>query len=146
MTQSNTAPRLYQEILAEARAAAAAGDQVVPQVAGRALGPAVRPRHDVPPVRGPARRYAAMAGLAPAEKLARLRDPAVRAAILAETDAPGAPSLLERMADRIWPFTDAVDYEPPLEDSVGHIAARSGRTPAEVLYDMIVAGPPTSCS
>ena len=38
MTQSNTAPRLYQEILAEARAAAEAGDQVVPQVAGRASG------------------------------------------------------------------------------------------------------------
>ena len=36
-------------------------------------------------------------------------------------------SLLERMADRIWPFTDAVDYETPIEDSVGHIAEREGR-------------------
>jgi N-acyl-D-aspartate/D-glutamate deacylase len=42
------------------------------------------------------------------------------------------------MADRIWPFTDDVDYEPPLEESVGHIALHTGRTPAEVLYDMIV--------
>ena len=59
-----------------------------------------------------------------------------------ESDAPGAPSLLERMADRIWPFTDDVDYEPPLDESVGHIAARTGRTPGEVLYDLIVAGGP----
>jgi N-acyl-D-aspartate/D-glutamate deacylase len=139
MTQSNTAPRLYQEILAEARAAAAAGDQVVPQVAGRASGLLFGLDTTYHPFAGRPT-YAAMAGLAPAEKLARLRDPAVRAAILAEADAPGAPSLLERMADRIWPFTDAVDYEPPLEESVGHIAARTGRTPAEVLYDMIVAG------
>jgi N-acyl-D-aspartate/D-glutamate deacylase len=141
MTQSNTAPGLYREILAEARAAAAAGDQVVPQVAGRASGllfgldTTYHPFQSRPT-------YAAMAALPPAEKLQRLRDPGVRAAILAERDAPDRPSLLERMADRIWPFTDAVDYEPPLEDSVGHIAARTGRTPAEVLYDMIVAGAP----
>src|SRR5262249_34006541 len=117
-----------------ARAAAAAGDQVVPQVAGRASGllfgldTTYHPFQSRPT-------YAAMAALPPAEKLERLRDPEVRAAILAERDAPDRPSLLARIAD-------AVDYEPPLEDSVGHIAARTGRTPAEVLYDMIVAGKP----
>jgi N-acyl-D-aspartate/D-glutamate deacylase len=139
MTQSNTAPGLYKDILAEARAAAAAGDQVVPQVAGRASGLLFGLDTTYHPFQGRPT-YAAMAALAPEEKLRRLRDPQVQAAILAEADAPDRPSLLERMADRIWPFTDAVDYEPPLEDSVGHIAARVGRTPAEVLYDMIVAG------
>jgi N-acyl-D-aspartate/D-glutamate deacylase len=137
MTQSNTAPGLYREILAEARAAADAGDQVVPQVAGRASGLLFGLDTTYHPFMARPT-YAALDGLPAPEKLRRLRDPGVRAAILAESDAPGAPSLLERMADRIWPFTDDVDYEPPLEESVGHIAARVGRTPAEVLYDMIV--------
>jgi N-acyl-D-aspartate/D-glutamate deacylase len=141
MTQSNTAPRLYQEILAEARAAAEAGDQVVPQVAGRASGLLFGLDTTYHPFQGRPS-YAALSGLPADEKLRRLRDPAVRAAILTESDAPGAPSLLERMADRIWPFTDDVDYEPPLDESVGHIAARTGRAPGEVLYDLIVAAGP----
>jgi N-acyl-D-amino-acid deacylase len=141
MTQGNGDPELYRAVLAEATAAAADGAMVVPQVAGRASGLlfgldttyhpfAARPT------------YAALAELPAAAKLARLRNPAVRDAILHEGNADGPTSLLERMADRIWPFTDAVDYEPPIEQSVGHIAAREGRTPAEVLYDLIVSSAP----
>ena len=70
--------------------------------------------------------YAALAGLPPAEKLAASARPGGARGDPRRDRRPGAPSLLERMADRIWPFTDAVDYEPPLEDSVGHLAARTG--------------------
>jgi N-acyl-D-aspartate/D-glutamate deacylase len=139
MTQSNTAPRMYREVLAEAAAAAAEGAMVVPQVAGRASGLLFGLDTTYHPFSGRPS-YAALAELPAGEKLARLRDPAMREAILSEPDAAGTPSLLERMADRIWPLTDDVDYEPPAERSVGHIASRAGRTPAEVLYDLIVAG------
>jgi N-acyl-D-aspartate/D-glutamate deacylase len=141
MTQSNGAPRLYKEVLAAAEAAAAAGATLVPQVAGRASGLLFGLDTTYHPFSGRPT-YAGLAGLPAAEKLARLRDPEVRAAILTERDDNPMGSLLERMADRIWPFTDEVDYEPPVEDSVGHIAAREGRTPDEVLYDMIVAEGP----
>ncbi|MSW92527.1 MAG: amidohydrolase family protein, partial [Actinobacteria bacterium] len=65
----------------------------------------------------------------------------VRAAILAERPANVTMSLLERMADRIWPMTDDLDYEPPLETSVGAIAAAAGRDTGEVLYDLILGRP-----
>ncbi|HEV8297809.1 MAG TPA: amidohydrolase family protein [Acidimicrobiales bacterium] len=141
MTQSNGAPRMYRDVLAEAAAAAAEGATVVPQVAGRASGLLFGLDTTYHPFQGRAT-YAAMAHLPASEKLARLRDPAVRAAILSEVDERGGYSLLERMAERIWPFTDDVDYEPPLDEGVGHIAAQTGRSPAEVLYEMIVARDP----
>jgi N-acyl-D-amino-acid deacylase len=140
MTQSNGAPALYKDVLAAAEVAAANGAKLVPQVAGRASGLLFGLDTTYHPFSGRPS-YAALASLTATEKHERLRDPAVRAAILAERDDSGIASLLERMAERIWPFTDAVDYEPPLEDSVGHIAAREGRAPDEVLYDMIVSEP-----
>jgi N-acyl-D-amino-acid deacylase len=138
MTQSNGAPRLYKEVLAAAEAAAAAGATLVPQVAGRASGLLFGLDTTYHPFSGRPT-YAALADLPAGEKLARLKDPAVRAAILGERDENPMGSLLERMADRIWPFTDDVDYEPPVEESVGHIAEREGRRTDEVLYDMIVS-------
>jgi N-acyl-D-aspartate/D-glutamate deacylase len=141
MTQSNGAPALYKDVLAAAEAAAASGATLVPQVAGRASGLLFGLDTTYHPFSGRPT-YAGLADLSASDKLERLRDPDVRAAILAERDASGMASLLERMADRIWPFTDEVDYEPPVEDSVGHLAARTGRTPDEVLYDMIVSSSP----
>jgi N-acyl-D-amino-acid deacylase len=141
MTQSNGAPRLYKEVLAAAAAAAADGATLVPQVAGRASGLLFGLDTTYHPFSGRPT-YATLADLPAAQKLERLRDPEVRAAILSERDENPMGSLLERMADRIWPFTDAVDYEPPVEDSVGHIAEREGRSPDEVLYDMIVSEGP----
>jgi N-acyl-D-aspartate/D-glutamate deacylase len=141
MTQSHGAPRAYKAVLAAAEAAAADGAQIVPQIAGRASGLLFGLDTTYHPFSGRPS-YTALAALPAAEKLERLRDPAVRAAILAERDEAGIGSLLERMADRIWPFTEAVDYEPPVEDSVGHIAERSGTSPDHVLYDMILSGSP----
>ncbi|HEX7097237.1 MAG TPA: amidohydrolase family protein [Acidimicrobiales bacterium] len=141
MTQSNTAPRLYRQLLAEAEAAAAEGATLVPQVAGRASGLLFGLDTTYHPFAGRPT-FAALDGLRAHEKHERLRDPAVRAAILAERDASAVGGILERMADRVWPFTDEVDYEPPVEESVGRIAQRTGRSPDEVLYDMIVSAPP----
>ena len=44
------------------------------------------------------------------------------------------------MSNRIWPFTDDVDYEPDVVDSIANRAEREGRDPAEVLYDLMVDG------
>src|SRR5690606_33946648 len=75
----------------------------------------------------------ALADLSLDEKVARLRTPEVRERILAEGGE--RLSLLATMGDRIWPFGEVVDYEPPVEESLTAVAERERRTPAEVLYD-----------
>jgi N-acyl-D-amino-acid deacylase len=143
MTQSNGAPDMYKHVLAEVAAAAKDGARIVPQVAGRASGLLFGLDTTYHPFSGRPT-FAALADLPAAQKLERLRDPAVRVAILAERDdGSSIGGILERMADRVWPFDDDVDYEPPAEDSVGQIAARTGRSTDEVLYDMITAAGPS---
>ena len=69
-----------------------------------------------------------LAGLPAAERLAKLRDPAVRAAILAETPPALGHPIADRLAvefDNMYPLEDDPSYEPRAEDS---IAAR-GRAP-----------------
>lgn len=72
------------------------------------------------------------------EKMQRLADPDLRARLIAETidDA----SLMRRVTkwDRIFPLGDPPDYEPAGEKSVAARAAREGRNPAEVAYDMLM--------
>ena len=49
-------------------------------------------------------------------------------------------TLLRRVTswDRIFPLGDPPDYEPPAEASIAARAAREGRNPAEVAYDMLL--------
>jgi N-acyl-D-amino-acid deacylase len=142
MTQSNSAPDLFREVLAEAAAAAAEGVTVVPQVAGRASGLLFGLETTYHPFMARPS-YAALTPLTAAEKLAHLNDPAVRAAILGEGDAGGSISMLERSPDRIWKLDDSVNYEPEASDSLQAVADREGRPVAEVLYDWILEGDET---
>ena len=140
MTQGNGDTMLYRRILEATSAAAADGASVVAQVAGRASGLLFGMDTTYHPFKGrPA--WDSLASLTGAQKHERMHDPDVRAAILAERPANVTMSLLEHMADRIWPMTDDLDYEPPLETSVGAIAAAAGRDTGEVLYDLILGRP-----
>jgi N-acyl-D-aspartate/D-glutamate deacylase len=138
LTQSNTAPEMYRELLDRAADAAREGVRLAPQVAGRASGLLFGLDTTYHPFAGRPS-YAAMAALPRAEKLARLRDPLVRAAILGEADQ-GGMSMLDRFPDRIWRLDDRVDYEPSVDTSLGRVAASMGCSPAELLYDWTVAG------
>jgi N-acyl-D-aspartate/D-glutamate deacylase len=139
LTQSNTAPDLFRELLGRAADAAREGIRLAPQVAGRASGLLFGLETTYHPFAGRPS-YAALNALSRAEKLARLRDPQVRGAILAEPDNPAMPSMLVRFPDRIWRLDDAVDYEPPVETSLGRVAAAMGCSPADLLYDWMTEG------
>jgi N-acyl-D-aspartate/D-glutamate deacylase len=80
--------------------------------------------------------FAAVAELPFAEKIAALRDPGLRAALLAERCAD--PVLARRVSrwERIFPLTDAPNYEPAAEDSIAARAVREGRDPADLAYDL----------
>ena len=82
--------------------------------------------------------WEAIAHLPLGEKLAILRQPEFRARLLAETNPD--ERLMQRVArwDRLFPFGDPPDYEPPVETSIAAIAERQGRTPEEVAYDLLL--------
>ena len=72
------------------------------------------------------------------EKMKRLVQPEFRARLIGE--AIEDASLMRRVTkwDRIFPLGDPPDYEPAAETSVAAVAARAGRNPAEVAYDMLL--------
>ena len=76
-----------------------------------------------------------------AAKVAKLKEPAIRAAILGETSAlaPMAASLTELLW-RVFPLGDAPNYEPDREQSVAGIAEAAGATALETMYDLLLRG------
>jgi N-acyl-D-aspartate/D-glutamate deacylase len=84
--------------------------------------------------------YHAVAHLPLAERVARLRDPEVRAAILAEQVEVPHPLLayITQSFHKLFPLGDPPDYEPGPERSVAAIAAREGRTPQAVAYELLL--------
>ena len=76
-----------------------------------------------------------------AAKVAKLQEPAIRAAILGETSAlaPMAGGLTELLW-RVFPLGDAPNYEPDREQSVAGIAEAAGTTPLEAMYDLLLRG------
>ena len=139
LTQTSGAPELYRELLSKCAAAAADGVQLVGVIAGRSSGMLFGLETSYHPF-ATRPTFAALADLPLAARLAKLRDPAVRRAILAEPDDPTRPSLLTRVADKIWKLDDRLDYEPQPADSLAAAAARSGAEVTEVLYDWMVEG------
>jgi N-acyl-D-amino-acid deacylase len=94
--------------------------------------------------------YLAISQLPRAERAAAMRDPDLRRAILAEEDVPleQAPSLMihqfarrfATMLDTMYALSDPIDYEPDESNRLDRIAARTGRSMAEVMYDLLAEG------
>lgn len=83
-----------------------------------------------------------LAGLTPKERIAALKKPEVRAAILAEpTPVMGHP-VADRMTtdfELMFELGEDPNYEPQLEDSIAEKARRAGVTPQEYAYDALLA-------
>jgi N-acyl-D-amino-acid deacylase len=141
--QSEEDPDLWRRLLALAEEAAGQGADLVPQVAARPFGMFAGLQSRVNPFAARPT-YQRLAALPLAERVVRLRDPEVRRRILAEQPAgtaePGTLAALlgPAMYARLFPLGDPPDYEPPAEASVAAIAAREGRAPEAVLYDLML--------
>ncbi len=147
LTDRPTDAERWKRLMEGVHAARAQGAMVTAQVPGRPVGvllgadTALNPFSIRPS-------YQALLKLPVAERIQRMRDPAVRAQILAE-----APSeeLLQRLSQfrqhitrrwhRMFKLGDPPDYEPPESESIAAIAAREGRTPDEVAYDYLAEDP-----
>jgi N-acyl-D-aspartate/D-glutamate deacylase len=82
--------------------------------------------------------YKSIAHLPFPERLAQLRQPEFRALILAEAFEGSRRAKRVERWDRMYPLGDPPDYEPKAENSIAARAAREGRSPEEVAYDLLL--------
>ena len=75
-----------------------------------------------------------------AEKVSRLRDPELRARLLAEQPTDPNPHFINIVSEHhlLFALGDPPNYHPAAEESVGAIAAREGRDPLDVVYDLLL--------
>jgi N-acyl-D-aspartate/D-glutamate deacylase len=114
------------------------GAWLVPQVAGKPTSLMVGFQSATHPF-SHHRAYQEIAHLPLDERVARLRMPEFRAAILGEEAQPGGfVQLLRANLHKLFPLGDPPDYEPPPERSVTALAAAQRRSTDEVLYDLML--------
>jgi len=144
LLQVSAAPNLWRQLMDESIRAFDDGAQLHPQVAGRPFGVLVGWDTSQPFITRPS--YVAIADLPISERIEILRDPAVKAAILSETDGPGPGSLMDglgrlaaTMLDSLYILGDPPDYEPTPDKSIGWRASQNGGDPLSVAYDAMCA-------
>jgi N-acyl-D-amino-acid deacylase len=141
LLQNDAAPDEWRELLRLADEAAGQGAELVPQVASRPFGMLLGHQSRANPFAARPS-YAALAALPLAERVQRLRDPAVKQQILAERPPKGTTGLAAllgpRTYPRLFPLGDPPDYEPSPDASIAAIAAREGRDADDVLYDRML--------
>jgi N-acyl-D-aspartate/D-glutamate deacylase len=134
------APDLWRDWINRGLAANRRGSWLVPQVAGKPASVLVGFESTFHPfVKHPA--YRELADLPFEERIARLRRPEVKRAILDDPppmDERGLNALMAGSLGKLFPLGDPPDYEPSPEQSVSAIAAREGRDPLDVAYDLML--------
>jgi N-acyl-D-amino-acid deacylase len=137
--QDDLRPEHWRRLIELADESAAAGAQVVPQVAGRPASLLLGWDTTAHPFMFHAT-WRPLADLPREERLARLRDPEVRRAMVEERpELTGLAAFVGSAWHKLFPLGDPPDYEPAPDRSVEGVAAREGRTPQEVAYDLLMA-------
>jgi N-acyl-D-aspartate/D-glutamate deacylase len=137
LTQSDARPNGWRELMSEIDQANQEGLRITAQIRSRPTSVLLGLELSQNPFMGRPS-YKAIAHLPFPERLARLRQPELRARILAEVfEGSRRAGRVERW-DRMYPLGDPPDYEPKAETSLAARAAREGRTPEEVAYDLLL--------
>jgi N-acyl-D-aspartate/D-glutamate deacylase len=139
LLQQDARPDGWRELMAEIDQANAEGLRITAQIRSRPTSVLLGLELSQNPFMGRPS-YKEIAHLPFPQRLARLRDPAFRARILAEAfEGSNRAKRVERW-DRMYPLGDPPDYEPKAENSIAAHAAREGRSAEEVAYDLLVGG------
>ena len=138
ITQNDKAPQRWRQTLAEINAAAAKGLSITAQIAARPVGLMLGLELSRNPFQTHPS-YKAIAKLPLAERVARLRLPEVRAAILSETaTATDDPLFFRPNYDKMYLLGNPPDYEQPPENTLGARARREGKRAEELAYDAML--------
>ena len=149
--QRDHAPNQWRQVFARVEKAVERGLDMRCQVGARGIGVLLGLEATFHPFMGfPS--YKAIAHLPLGERVARMRNPELRARMLAETsdkiagDGTPIPPLadfflanLQKVAFRIYAMNERPDYEPTLQQCVAADAARANKPVLAQLYDALLA-------
>jgi N-acyl-D-aspartate/D-glutamate deacylase len=139
VTQNDKAPERWRETLAEINEAAARGLSITAQIPARPVGLLLGLELSRNPFQTHPS-YRAIADLPLAERVARLRQPQVRAAILNESaTATDDPLFFKPNYDKMFLLGDPPDYEQPPEKTLGAQARVRGCRPEELAYEAMLS-------
>jgi N-acyl-D-aspartate/D-glutamate deacylase len=136
IAQADQSPDSYRAFLRVLEDANARGLPFKAQVAARAIGIMLGLDASLNPFCSHPT-YQALAKLPRAERMAKLRDPAVRAQLLAEKPNP-ALAMLVWSFEKIFQLAARPDYEPSAEQSAAAEAQRRGVAPEALVYDWLL--------
>jgi N-acyl-D-aspartate/D-glutamate deacylase len=135
--QRDNRPELWRETMADIAEANADGAKIVGQVLTRPTGVMLGFEISLNPFMGcPAWRE--IADLPHDEKVARLRDPAFKTRMLSERQEEHLMRARVTKWDKVFELGNPPNYEPAPDQSVAARAAREGRTPEELSYDLLL--------
>ena len=142
LLQSPLQPGNWIKLLELTRQARAQGASIAAQIACRPTGLVLGWQSTIHPFVG-RQTYRDIAALPFEERLEKLKDPAVRAAILADPSKKMGPlgAIMTQGFDRMFRLQQpdgTLDYEPRAEDSIKALAEASGQAPDAVVYDMLM--------
>ncbi len=140
LVQANGVPDNWRKVLALTAQANDDGLPMSVQVMPRAIGMLLSYNHTLNPF-VTVDSYKPLAKLPLPEKLKALRDPEVRARIVAEATDPNPTNLLAtfvRDFERMYPLNDPPDYEPPVDSSIAAQARKRGILAEELAYDLLL--------
>jgi N-acyl-D-aspartate/D-glutamate deacylase len=130
----------WREVLDWAADASAKGPSIKAQVLSRAIG--VMLGHELTlNTFYTCESYVKLAGLPFDERIRALRQPDMRARILAESADPDPTIVIGRLAqefDHMFLLGDPPDYEQPFEQCIAARAERNGVTSRELVYDLML--------
>jgi N-acyl-D-aspartate/D-glutamate deacylase len=140
LVQTHSELDRFKIMLERARALRAEGVPIFPQVANRATGILMGLQTDQHTFSTRAS-YREIADLPLAERVARLRDPEMKRRILADPIEPydhPLSAMVHQGYANLLPLGEEFDMEPAAEDTIEQRAAREGRDPEELVYDLLL--------
>jgi N-acyl-D-aspartate/D-glutamate deacylase len=137
LLQSDARPNGWRELMSQIDEANAEGLRITAQVRSRPTSVLLGLELSQNPFMGRSS-YKRIAHLSFPDRLAHLRQPEFRARILAEAFEGSQRARRVERWDRMYPLGDPPEYEPKAENSIAARAAREGRSPEEVVYDLLL--------
>lgn len=138
LASGNDGPPRWRSVLDMMARSKAEGHQVTAQVMPRPIGLIAGLELSVHPF-SLCPSYLKIANLSLDERIAAMRTPEIKAALLSEEFGEGHPfNALARNWRWLFPLNDPPDYAPPADQSLAALAEARGCSPQEVAYDRMM--------